>query len=462
MEGNDIEPQDLVALEKCLEREEIVSLMFLLNGDKPDNILEKLSDVKSGNFLYDFAIDNNQWKTLITQALTATKSFGILHNLGISKKVALKDFDTNKKINPGLVLLFQLCESCSSEKLKSFEKHIKENCEPANQCQEPLLEFFLLHSISSGLIKLGTTLNTCDFSFITKYFESNKSEDVDAILRNLTLQPNGAIDNLNDKPVNMTNMTSKPLNCLEEYQTNNMQVLIINQESFYQEKNPQLVDRLPGHVLTERKGTKHDVTALQDLFEGFGYKVTIKKNLIHSDILKEVEKYSKQASQVDGFIVCIMSHGQKGVIYGHNSIEVKVDEIKAIMATDRLLNKPKILFIQACQGANLQKTVQKDVRRLEHDGPGPSMMRTSGLPMADFLTFWSTVEHFASIRDIDKGSWFFQELVKKIRELHREHHLNDICTAVVSGVSNKKAAKNVRMLPKLETTFGKIFRFPRA
>lgn len=89
-------------------------------------------------------------------------------------------------------------------------------------------------------------------------------------------------------------------------------------------------------------------------------------------------------------------------------------------------------------------------------------MIASGSVYADFLIFWSTIEGFASVRHIDNGSWFIQEVVRKIRELHKDHHLIDICTAVIKEVSLKRGSKDECMLPKLEATFTRSFRFPEA
>lgn len=44
----------------------------------------------------------------------------------------------------------------------------------------------------------------------------------------------------------------------------------------------------------------------------------------------------------------------QGLIYGCNSVPVKTKEIQDIIVSRELLNKPKILIIQSCQGEELQ------------------------------------------------------------------------------------------------------------
>ena len=198
--------------------------------------------------------------------------------------------------------------------------------------------------------------------------------------------------------------------------------------------------------------------ALKKLFEDFKYHVVVKNDLTHVEIIKEVDKASKQSSKYDGLIVCVLSHGHEGLFYGSDSVPVFVKDIKANMSSKVLLNKPKILLIQACQGDNLQPTVKKIIQT-ELDGPNQSNL-ISGSTRADFLIFWSTIEGFASVRHVENGSWFIQELVKKVTELHKSQHLMDICTSVINEVSMKRGYRDQCMLPKLESTFTKNFRFP--
>ena len=333
---------------------------------------------------------------------------------------------------------------------------------PAQNCNENMLEFFLLHALSSQLIKCAPLLDDCDFSFLTNFFHKNKCEKVVRLLKEFPKRSN-LLDNAKNDSFNTVNLTSpkeqKAPRPMIEYSSKHMKVLIINQQNFYRETNPELTAMLPDHDLSERKGTGKDTEALKSLFESFGYQTTVRNDLTHMEILKEVEEATKNASLVDGLIVCVLSHGHEGIVYGKNSIPVRIKDIKRIIASKLLLGKSKMLIVQACQGENLQKSVRKVSLKTEFDGPSQSTI-ISGSVFADFLTFWSTIEGFASVRHIDNGSWFIQELVRKIRELHQEQHFMDICTNVISEVSAKRGYRDECMLPKLETTFTKNFRFP--
>lgn len=69
-------------------------------------------------------------------------------------------------------------------------------------------------------------------------------------------------------------------------------------------------------------------------------------------ILKEESK-DEGNSQCDMFVLFIMSHGICGEIFGTNGLPVKTEDIVELFDGKNcrsLCNKPKLIFIQACQG----------------------------------------------------------------------------------------------------------------
>ena len=51
----------------------------------------------------------------------------------------------------------------------------------------------------------------------------------------------------------------------------------------------------------------------------------------------------------NGIICAILSHGEEGLIYGTDGT-VSIKELATIFQVDALHGKPKLFFIQACQG----------------------------------------------------------------------------------------------------------------
>lgn len=127
-------------------------------------------------------------------------------------------------------------------------------------------------------------------------------------------------------------------------------VLIINQVKFHFEPDPMFKDYLPKKELGKRDGTNADRDALKKTFSTFGYDVRIETNRLHTQIPDDIRSVVKDSGRYDSVIVCILSHGCNGMVYGANSVPVKIDDIEKIMLSERLIGKPKVLIVQACQG----------------------------------------------------------------------------------------------------------------
>lgn len=159
--------------------------------------------------------------------------------------------------------------------------------------------------------------------------------------------------------------------------------------------------------------------SLKDLFENLGFLVEIKVDLPASAIKQLMIKYSKDRRHADCFVCCVMSHGNKTGVQGCDGQMCLVSDITSPFNGNNcpsLTGKPKVFFIQACRGNEMQSKV------LVTDGPGASCMQKSGnvsytIPKdSDFLIAMSTVEGYSSIRDEDTGSWFIQSLCSHLNE----------------------------------------------
>lgn len=131
-------------------------------------------------------------------------------------------------------------------------------------------------------------------------------------------------------------------------------VLIINQRNFHFDTNPDLKQFLPIRRLETRHGTDQDVKILEKVFSSFGYKFRVLNNLLHTEILNAIRDIVNECFDLDSIFVCILSHGYKGMVFGANSIPVKIEDIEKLMISERLIGKPKILIVQACQGEQTQ------------------------------------------------------------------------------------------------------------
>ena len=99
-----------------------------------------------------------------------------------------------------------------------------------------------------------------------------------------------------------------------------------------------------------RRGTDTDAADLQKLFTNLKFETTIYDDATTDEIYNIFHHYAKMDhSKYNGIICAILSHGEEGLIYGTDGT-VSIKELATIFQVDALHGKPKLFFIQACQG----------------------------------------------------------------------------------------------------------------
>ncbi|XP_031834431.1 caspase-1 [Nomia melanderi] len=187
--------------------------------------------------------------------------------------------------------------------------------------------------------------------------------------------------------------------------------------------------------LKPRSGTNVDCENLVNTLKNLGFEVNDFHNSTYRDIVRNLERVaSMDHSQHDCLIVAILSHGELGLLYAHDT-SYKPDSIWGHFTADKcptLIGKPKLFFIQACQGDKLDGGVTlKD--RTETDGQPASSFRIPS--HADFLIAYSTIPGFYSWRNTTRGSWFMQALCSELRENGTRYDILTLLTFVCQRVS---------------------------
>ncbi|XP_034487107.1 caspase-3 [Drosophila innubila] len=170
----------------------------------------------------------------------------------------------------------------------------------------------------------------------------------------------------------------------------------------------------------QRVGTERDRDDIQQSLLGFGFDVRPYNDLTFAeinDLLKEVAR--EDHSQNDCFALVVMSHGSEGKVYAKD-MSYPVDRLWNPFLGEScktLVNKPKLFFVQACRGANLEKAVEFTsfsvmTRDLGPAAPEPQPVTYAIPSTADMLVFYSTFDKFFSFRNVDDGSWFIQSLCR--------------------------------------------------
>ena len=187
--------------------------------------------------------------------------------------------------------------------------------------------------------------------------------------------------------------------------------------------------------LKPRCGTNVDCENLVNTLKNLGFEVNDFHNSKHRDIVKNLERVADMDhSQHDCLIIAVLSHGELGLLYSHDT-SYKPETIWTHFTADKcptLAGKPKLFFIQACQGDKLDAGVTlKD--RTETDGQPASTFRIPS--QADFLIAYSTIPGYYSWRNTTRGSWFMQALCMELRENGTRYDLLTLLTFVCQRVA---------------------------
>ncbi|MGH0130911.1 UNVERIFIED_CONTAM: hypothetical protein FKN15_059632 [Acipenser sinensis] len=240
--------------------------------------------------------------------------------------------------------------------------------------------------------------------------------------------------------------------------------LIINNYDFSESRTRSSLEQ---KWCTDRRGTDADASALNTVFQWLGFDTVCLKDLTKKKILDEIEKYQNITDHKDRdcFVCCILSHGEKGKIYGTDGRAVLINEITKPFSGINcrfLIGKPKVFFIQACQGNEKQSGVPIEAdgytSELEEDDLVPDSIPED----ADFLVGMATIEDYVSYRDTSKGTWYIQSLCQNLLQLvPRKEDLLTILTKVNMDVSQKTDKRRLnKQIPQPAFSFRKKLVFP--
>ncbi|XP_025905541.1 caspase-10-like [Nothoprocta perdicaria] len=222
--------------------------------------------------------------------------------------------------------------------------------------------------------------------------------------------------------------------------------------------------------LGERKGSCKDAGELKQVFTWLGLEVEIYKDQTAKEIkdLMEIWQDSEKHINRDCFICCILSHGESGAIYGKDGELISIRTIMSYFTAKQcpaLAEKPKLFFIQACQGQKIQCPVY-----VEPDAQVPKLPSVQqkispfeSIPEeADFLLGMATIDGYASFRHVEQGTWYIQALCSKLQLLvPRGEDILSILTEVNEDVSRRAdSLGKKKQMPQPAYTLRKKFIFP--
>ncbi|XP_066880748.1 caspase-7 isoform X2 [Kogia breviceps] len=200
--------------------------------------------------------------------------------------------------------------------------------------------------------------------------------------------------------------------------------IIINNKNF---------DRVTG--MGVREGTDKDAEALFKCFRSLGFDVTVYNDCSCARMQDLLKKASEEDHRNSACFACILlSHGEENLIYGTDG-KTAIKDLTAHFRGDRcktLLEKPKLFFIQACRGTELDDGIQADSGPINDTDANPRYK----IPVeADFLFAYSTVPGYYSWRNPGSGSWFVQALCSILNEHGKSLEILQILTRVNGRVA---------------------------
>lgn len=188
--------------------------------------------------------------------------------------------------------------------------------------------------------------------------------------------------------------------------------------------------------LKSRMGTNVDSENLFNSLRNLHFDVSMYKDFKYSEMIAEVANVARMDhTDYDCILITILSHGEHGYLYSKDT-HYKLENITQYFTADRcptLAGKPKLFFIQACQGDKLDGGI---VMRRETTETDSNATHSYSIPVhADFLIAYSTIPGYYSWRNTTKGSWFMQSLCAELDENGKKFDILTLLTFVSQRVA---------------------------
>lgn len=220
--------------------------------------------------------------------------------------------------------------------------------------------------------------------------------------------------------------------------------VIINNRNFNVAPNDPGSKEMP-----ERRGTDVDAANLRETFSTLDFHVHMHENLTDVDMMRVLVNIAQNMDHVNYncFVCCILSHGVLNHLYGTNGRLVAIKDLTAVFQSNRcpsLAGKPKLFFIQACQGREKMGGGEIEQDACPHGSRGRGNLEMDNdkelIPNeSDFLVGYATVPGYVSFRSRNHGSWYIRKLCENLEKLSERHDLMSILVKVNEEVSHGNA-----------------------
>ncbi|XP_039613722.1 caspase-8-like isoform X1 [Polypterus senegalus] len=260
--------------------------------------------------------------------------------------------------------------------------------------------------------------------------------------------------------------TQQPLEVYDMNRPSRGFCLIFNNGDFAESRSvsSEGTDKEP---LSDRTGTDVDADHLEAVFQWLGFNTVRRDNFSQAQIQQTLEEYKdKDHRDRDCFVCCILTHGTTGRVFGTDGKALSINKLTTPFSgfnCPHLRGKPKLFFIQACQGSRKQHGVSLEVDGCTLEDEDDASIPKDIIPEdSDFLIGMSTMDGFVSFRHRTNGTWYIQALCKSLQALvPRGAHMLDILTKVNNDVSQQTDKTGRRwQIPQPVFSLRKLVIFP--
>lgn len=198
--------------------------------------------------------------------------------------------------------------------------------------------------------------------------------------------------------------------------------------------------------LNKRTGSAVDRNNLEEVLKKLGFEVEVYDNLTSEELKYRIQKIANiDHTNADCVFIAVLTHGEPGRL--HASDNYYTPEILWLNFTadkcTTLAGKPKLFFIQACQGDESQQDGRCKRNglsdRTQTDGCTSNTYRIPN--HADFLIAYSPVPGYLSWSNSNNecGSWFIHALTEELGVHGKRSDMLTLLTSV-----NRKVALNLK------------------
>lgn len=473
----------LSRIDEELESSEVAALRFLCRDVVNRKRLETVTDAK-GLFVRLEEQGHLVNNSLLSQLLETIGRRDLAHLLRTDNR-QMTETDANPILSLYRIMLYRIYENMTQENFEKMKFLLEEKLgkRPTEECATALDVFAEMEK--KGLLS-NTKLN--ELYAVLQESDQQLAETVHTYIRRLQRPPQSVPDphfSIDERNTRMSvsetqpsesfyesvlpdseNITKPTSSDDEEYYPLTHKphglCLVINNEDFEQ-------------VLRKRAGTNEDARALNETFTSLGFDVQIHTNLSAAQMKHLlIETGKRNFYKEDALVVCVLSHGEYGCVFGSDEVEVPLRDLTQPFTSENapsLAGKPKLFFIQACQGSGYQRGSLPYVPKPKEPEENPSSLEDDAGPvqgetvpsLADFLLGMATVPDCKSFRSTVTGSIYIQELCKQLRKSAENPDMDDILsvlTRVNRNVSKGEFLRHKQMPePKYTLTKKLVLRY---